>query len=118
MEERLAEGIPDSATRHFLLKNVVRDDKGNYQWRLGLRELERNYYHLNSALQVVPPLDTPALLIRGGSSDYVTDADSAQFLAIFPRGKVILIPGAGHWVHMEAAEEFWRVVVDFLGREP
>jgi len=56
----------------------------------------------------------PALFIRGGKSDYITDADEGEIRRRFPAVKIETIATANHWVHAEAPEEFVRLVLDFL----
>ena len=42
------------------------------------------------------------------------DDDIPTILEIFPEAKIIAIPEAGHWVHVDAPEEFLKIVNDFV----
>jgi pimeloyl-ACP methyl ester carboxylesterase len=35
---------------------------------------------------------------------------------IFPQAAIATLPEAGHWVHVEAPEEFFQTVLNFLNR--
>jgi esterase len=114
METRLANSIPDLATRQFLLKNVKRDSTGTFYWQMNLAAIDRNYARLNEALSGQPPFEKPTLFIRGERSDYIRDEDLASIRKLFPRAELHEIPGAGHWVHADAPETFLRKVREFL----
>jgi pimeloyl-ACP methyl ester carboxylesterase len=113
MEAALAAAIPDLAVRRFLLKSVVRDARGHYFWRLNLEALQRNYARLNDPVRAAEAFPGPTLFVRGGNSDYVGDRELAEISRLFPRFRLVTLPGVGHWVHAEAPAEFVRVVLDF-----
>ena len=60
------------------------------------------------------PLAKPACFIRGGRSNFVDDRDLASLHAAFPRAEIKTIAGAGHWLHVEAADEFYIAMSNFL----
>ena len=60
------------------------------------------------------PFPNPALFHRGGQSTYVSERDLALIRRLFPQAQMRTIPGAGHWVHADAPEEFARIVLEFL----
>jgi pimeloyl-ACP methyl ester carboxylesterase len=60
------------------------------------------------------PRPGPALFIRGLQSHYVADADWPQIQRLFPQAQLLDFPEAGHWVHAEAPEAFYRAIMDFL----
>lgn len=113
MEAVLAPAIPDLAVRRFLLKSVVRDAQGQHFWRLNLEAIYRNYPRLNDPVRTAEPFPGPTLWIRGGNSDYVGDRELAEIPRLFPRFRLVTLPGVGHWVHAEAPTEFVRLVLDF-----
>jgi pimeloyl-ACP methyl ester carboxylesterase len=114
MEAHLAPLIPDLATRQFLLKNVKRDSAGAFYWQMNLTAIHRNYDRLNEALSSQQPFAKPTLFIRGDRSDYIRDEDLASIRRLFPKAELYEIPGAGHWVHVDAPEAFLRKVREFL----
>ena len=114
IENALAPDIPDLAVRRFLLKNAARRADGACEWRLGLAEIFRNYPHLNEPVNSERPFGGPALFVRGGESDYVTERDLPGIRRLFPGAQIATIPGASHWIHSDAPDLFTRAVLDFL----
>jgi esterase len=87
----LAEYVPELATKMFLMKNLYWVERGQLGWRINLPVLEEK---INEILGEVP--------------DEVVD-----ILTLFIRGAVHTVKDAGHWVHAEAPEEFYDVLIDF-----
>lgn len=110
----LKPSISEAALRQFLIKNLSRDETGHFRWRIGLNEIAENYDALTAAIAIDPPFEKPACFIRGGRSEFIADEDGALIRWVFPRAKIEIIEGAGHWVQSEAPEEFYRTVVSFL----
>jgi esterase len=112
----LSGAIPDPAVRQFVMKNLTRDTHSNFQWRLGLDEITKNYDELTHRIVVDKPFAKPACFIRGERSNFVQDSDLALIRDVFPRAEFKTIPNAGHWIHIDAAGEFQAVVTNFLTR--
>jgi esterase len=111
----LAAGIPDPVVRQFIVKNVERDIRGDFHWRLGLDEIIENYDELTKPLAGERPFTKPSCFIRGGRSDFIQDSDLAGIRELFPGAELRTISQAGHWVHIDATDEFYTVVTGFLG---
>ena len=114
IEEWLEPAIPSLQVRRFLLKNLRRTPAGGLQWRFNLPALRENYSELHKALHIHKPCMTPALFIRGGNSNYIRDEDAIEIRRLFPQSEVRVIPGASHWLHVEAPDLFVQFVFDFL----
>lgn len=114
IDTALAPAVPEKVMRQFLLKNVGRDATGAFYWKPNLRAIHANYPLLNAALPADGQFTGPTLFIRGGNSNYVTDADFTAACKLFPRAEMETIPGAGHWVHADAPGEFARHGLIFL----
>ncbi|WP_374388251.1 alpha/beta fold hydrolase [Sandaracinobacter sp.] len=69
-----------------------------------------------SAAVVADLTHLPLLLVRGLSSDVVSDAGVAAFRAQIPRLEVVDIGGAGHMVAGDRNDAFGQGVIDFLAR--
>ena len=110
----LARAVTDAALRDFLLKNLYRDADQAFRWRIALDEIIQNYDALTQAIAVERPFEKPACFIRGGRSNFVEDHDLASLHAAFPRAEIKTIAGAGHWLHVEAADEFYIATSNFL----
>jgi pimeloyl-ACP methyl ester carboxylesterase len=120
IEDALAPEIPSLNLRRFLLKNLGRDEHGNFLWKMNLRGVAENYPRLGEVLErrspdrLVGGRELPALFIRGGKSDYIGAADEVEIKRLFPAAKIQTITSADHWVHADAPGEFVRLTLDFL----
>ncbi|HLU49168.1 MAG TPA: alpha/beta fold hydrolase [Planctomycetota bacterium] len=119
-EERLAERIPDRATRQFLLTSLTRDQAaGGWRWKPNVHALHASLADLRRS-----PLDPddrfmgPTLVVAGGASVFVAPEDHATIRAHFPAAEIAVLEGVGHNVHVEAREAFVSLVQDFLGERP
>ncbi len=110
----LSEAIPDQATRQFLMKNLKRDGDHGFRWRIPLDAIMQNYDELTRAVIVEQPFNKPACFIRGGRSNLLEESDLPSIRSRFPQAQFKTIAGAGHWVHIDAPDEFSEIVVDFL----
>lgn len=112
-EKELEQYIPQFGVRQFLLKNLYWVEPGQLGWRINLPVLDREIPHI---LVEIPfdQIQTETLFIRGELSNYILESDYADISRKFPNSSVYTIHGAGHWVHAEAPEEFYQVIMDFL----
>jgi esterase len=110
----LATAIPDPSIRQFIVKNLTRDNDGRFRWRIGLDEIIENYDKITAAVLAEKLFKKPACFIRAGLSNFIQDSDLAPIRGIFPQAEFHSITRAGHWVHMDAADEFYTVVTKFL----
>lgn len=65
---------------------------------------------------LVPANEVPTLLIRGGKSDLLSDANVAEFRRHLPHAEIHDVAGAGHMVAGDSNEAFMSGVGDFLAR--
>lgn len=115
IDEALAEKIPSVGVRQFLLKNLDYDREAErYFWKMNLGGIAKNYAHLNVALAAAQPFEGPALFVRGGNSNYVTEDDESGIRQLFPQARLVTIDGAGHWVHADQPKMLAEVVLAFL----
>lgn len=114
-EQQLSEHIESYGVKQFLLKNLYWVEKGKLAWRMNVKVLERE---MNDILSAIPKIEvmTPTLFIRGELSNYILNEDIHVIEELFPDSELVTIPGAGHWVHAEAPEEFLEVLLGFCLR--
>jgi pimeloyl-ACP methyl ester carboxylesterase len=102
----LSEGLVD-----WLLMNLVRDGAA-WRWRIDRAALDALHPRVNAAdlwRAVEGPRPYGVRCVRGGGSPYVPDDDAARLDRAGCR--VVTIPRAGHFVHVDALE----AVLDALG---
>ncbi|MBA3281614.1 MAG: alpha/beta hydrolase [Acidimicrobiia bacterium] len=61
-------------------------------------------------------LEVPTLLVRGRSSDLLSEAGARDFLELVPHAEFADVAGAGHMVAGDRNEVFNQAVLEFLGR--
>lgn len=114
VESVLGEKIPEPATVQFLLKNLGRNDAGEFKWKMNLPVLKKHYDEISAGLPASARFDKPALFVKGGTSNYIRPEDKSAVKHIFPRSNIITIKNAGHWVHADAPEELEKIILKFL----
>ena len=113
--ELMSTHVSNRGVQLFLLKNLTRDDKGGYRWRMNLPVIEAEYDGLGSPVgNFGDAFTAPALFIRGEKSGYVRDEDMEYIEMLFPKAKLATVAGAGHWLHAEAPDVTYTLVRDFL----
>lgn len=112
-DEALGERIPSPGVRQFLLKNLRRGEAG-LEWRVPLATIAAEYPRIAAAPPSPGPFNGPGLFLRGGESGYVTGAGEAAIRERFPRARIETVPGAHHWLHVEAPEAVARLTGEFL----
>jgi hypothetical protein len=60
------------------------------------------------------PLDRPALVIWGEKDPFIPVDQAEKQREAFPHARVVVIPGAGHWVHIDSADRVRGLVMPFL----
>ncbi len=110
----LQEKIPDFGVRQFLLKNLSRNKKGGYQWKMNLNAIYNAYSTILGNVSGDIPVDVPTLFIRGGKSDYILDTDEALLKEYFSDSTLSTVENAGHWVHAETPKELLNLVKNFV----
>ncbi len=112
--DQLSKYVHDLGIRQFLLKNLDRDEEKGFTWKLNLEVI--NDHLENVGLHTYPKniIDIPTMFIRGINSDYTSDDDILEIRGHFSNVAVESIGNAGHWVHAEQPEAFYKTVKDFL----
>jgi pimeloyl-ACP methyl ester carboxylesterase len=62
----------------------------------------------------VSAIRCPVLLVRGGASSVVDDADVSEFSRRQPRARVEVVPGAGHSIQGDRPVELAQLLNAFL----
>lgn len=110
--------IDDASVRAFLLKNLYRNESGQFAWRMNLPALHDQYDNISAAppasLEPEARYSGPVLFIKGGNSIYLQPEYQETILRLFPAARVKIIAGCGHWPHAEKPELFNKLVMRFL----
>ncbi len=110
-DKRLQASVPEFAVRAFLLQSLDLNLPG---WRLNLDVLADQMPLIMGFPEVSGVFTGRTLFLLGGGSDYVLPEHRARMRALFPKSRVVRIPGAGHWLHAEKPREFEAAVRTYL----
>ena len=102
-----------------LAKNVRLAKNGKYRWHWDPRilerphDLERRRERLSACAR---RLTLPTLLVRGGTSDVVSEEGVRDFLGMCPHSEYVNVSAAGHMVAGDRNDVFGRAAIAFLTR--
>lgn len=103
-----------------IAKNVRLATNGRLYWHwdpafLVSREGDLAVRHQRLA-RAAGQLTVPTLLVRGGSSDVVSDEGVEEFLRLCPHAEYLNLAGIGHMVTGDDNSNFGKSTLDFLAR--
>lgn len=110
-DQRMRETVPELAIRAFLLQSL---DVENKAWRLNLDALAKDMDKVLGFPDVSGAFPKLTLFLSGAASDYVLPEHRPTIKTLFPKARMVKIPGAGHWLHAEKPRDFEAAVRAFL----
>lgn len=113
-DTQLAGHIHDAGVRQFILKNLYRDETGNFNWRINIEALHACYDQMREGIDSDRPFSGEVLFIKGGESPYIQEGHRETIMRLFPNARLKILQGAGHWLHAEKPVAFNRIVLAFL----
>jgi pimeloyl-ACP methyl ester carboxylesterase len=122
MLESFAARLPFSAWRREVLEAYVecgtaeRSEGGVVLKCPG--EIEARVYEggaRSASLAYLPRVTVPALLVAGGASTTLPQELARRAVEQLPDGRLVVLPGVGHFVPMEAPDEVIRLIDEFVG---
>ncbi len=113
-DEWMKSRLRNKAVRQFVLKNLKRDNNGSYTWKANLNTIITNYQLLIGFPDFGTHFLKPTLFIKGGISDYIDPFHLEEYKLLFPNMAIEEIPNVGHWLHAEAPDVFYDLVLEFI----
>lgn len=113
-DDMISSLIPDTGTRQFLLKSLYRKDKTTFGWRFNLKVLGESQEMIGKHNELNGIIPVKTLFVRGGDSGYVLDSDKVSIDYAFAKAELKTIPNAGHWLHAQQPDLFYKTVTEFL----
>ncbi|MFT4824176.1 MAG: esterase [Halioglobus sp.] len=110
----MEEHLDQEMVIQFLLTNLSRDDDGCYQWRFNLEGIMGGYDEIRAAIKPSKPFLSPVLFIKGGDSNYIREQHRSDILRLFPAAVLKIMPGCGHWLHVQEPRLFNSMVGRYL----
>ncbi|HPR60793.1 MAG TPA: alpha/beta fold hydrolase [Prolixibacteraceae bacterium] len=118
IDRALADSIPETIVRQFILKNVYREN-GLFKWKINVEVLRQSLDHIISGVDAddyddrIPILNYPVLFIKGALSGYIGNDDIPIIKKMYPEAKIETIENASHLLHAEKPNEFQNIVMGF-----
>lgn len=107
------------ASTDGLRKNVRVGEDGRYRWHwdpmLVAHDVDMSAREQRMAAAALA-LDVPTLLVRGHSSDVLSEAGVQDFRSLVPHAEYVDVAGAGHMVAGDVNDAFIGSVLGFLDR--
>ncbi len=116
-DQLLADISPSMDVRNLLIQNLRLGDHPG--WSIGLREIVDSMPFIEGWPEAMSALryDGPSLFVAGENSPYLQLKHLKTMDKLFPPHKLIVVEGAGHWLHAEKPAEFLQIVSEFIGLE-
>ncbi|MCF6214299.1 MAG: alpha/beta fold hydrolase [Flavobacteriaceae bacterium] len=114
VEAVLKSHIDTQEVVQFLLKNVYWKSKGHLAFRFNLESLTENNNEVGEALPPFTNFDKAALFLKGALSGYLIAADVSLINTHFSHAEIVTINNAGHWIHADNPEDFYKNVYRFI----
>lgn len=114
VEEILTPYISDFGTRQFLMKSLYWITPGQLDFRFNLKAFVANKNMIGEALPEKALFEKPTLFLKGANSNYIQETDESKIKEHFPQARIEIIENAGHWLHAENPEDFYKKAMDFL----
>jgi esterase len=113
-DEVLSNYITSLGIRQFLAKNLYWKEKGELALRINLPVLVENIEEVGKALNSDAKYHGDTLFLKGANSNYIEPIDELTIKKHFPRAAIKSIPKAGHWLHAENPNDFYKEVMNFI----
>ena len=117
IESEIRQRLREETVIQFMMKNVRRNDQELFfEWKFNLTVLDRDYLYL---IQYIPAkgYNGKTLFIGGEQSKYITKETSIHIFELYPNAELEFVTNAGHWVHADNPEEFYRKINLFLNKK-
>jgi len=119
IESLLVQRISSEKVKELILKNLKREPDNSFSWKINAPALLSN---LDRIMEGIESDDTtcreitgfPVIFLKGENSDYLPESDFLKILKIFPGAELIVVPGAGHWIHADNPEMVRKCFLKFL----
>lgn len=110
-DQILSTYVSEADTRQFLLKNLMRNTTGGFEWRINLKAIDQNIEAIGEGMVFQGSYTGPTLFINGSRSNYYKEGDEKRAQELFPKATWATLD-TGHWVQAEKPKEFSELVLN------
>ena len=114
IDEILSSEIKDFSVRQFLMKNLYRDTKKEFNWRFNIMVLKEKLNNISDVDFLDKKINIPTLFLSGERSNYINEDDKQLISYYFDNYQIYTIANSGHWIHAEQPELFYNSVISFI----
>jgi len=114
IDELLSSEIKDFSVRQFLMKNLYRDTKKEFNWRFNIMVLKEKLDNISGVDFLDKKINIPTLFLSGERSNYINEDDKQLISNYFDNYQIYTIENSGHWIHAEQPELFYNSVMSFI----
>jgi pimeloyl-ACP methyl ester carboxylesterase len=104
---------PRSAVERGVRHNSVQRPDGKWTWRYDRFDRPQGGTDFAALWDDVANLTMPAMLVRGGESRFVSDADAGRFRELHPAARLEVVPDSGHAVQSDQPLALTRLIDEF-----
>ena len=106
IEDYLFENLNDKIFVSFLMKNVYRDSFNKFKLKPNIKVLKKNYKNICCKINLFKDFNVETIFFKGEKSNYINNIDIKEKFEKFNNYKIINIPNAGHWIHIDNSDLF------------
>ena len=106
IEDYLFENLNDKIFVSFLMKNVYRDSFNKFKLKPNIKVLKKNYKNICCKINLFKDFNVETIFFKGEKSNYINNIDIREKFEKFNNYKIINIPNAGHWIHIDNSNLF------------
>lgn len=101
--------------RQFLITNLKESSRGR-EWVFDLKGIREQLMNAIKTDQTATwkKLKMPLLSVRGGNSTHFYGEEQNKMLTANTHAKAVVVPNAGHWLHVDNFDATAKAVVEFL----
>jgi pimeloyl-ACP methyl ester carboxylesterase len=111
---RQSSSVSDDLLRAHVRSATKRRDDGRLVWKRDPKLV--NGFVPTELWQDVRRISSPTLYVLGGNSAIVAKETQEQLARTIPKVEIVVMPGIGHYPHLEAPADYVRLIKDFLSR--
>lgn len=114
IDEVMKPHVPEMGTRQFLMKSLYRKTPKQLDFRFNLPVFNEQIENVGKAVPEEARYQGPVLFVKGANSSYIREKHYEEIKKVFPNAKFAVIEKAGHWLHAENPDDFYKETMRFL----